>query len=253
MRVSLLGTGGIGGTLRDLLAAGRVAGCVTGAAVGSRFPAGAVVAELTGSGDVVVEAAGGAAVRAYGARVLAAGRDLVVCSAGALADDAVHAALDAAALAGGARWTVPPGAIGGLDLLAAAIRADGAAEVTLTTVKTPGALGVAGAGIVFEGTAREAALRFPKTANVAVTLGLATTGIDRVRVVVTADPAARRTRHEIAARTAVGEYRFALVNDTLAASGGRTSAITVWSVVRALEELAARGRTPLPLKKGAPS
>ncbi|MEO3857951.1 aspartate dehydrogenase domain-containing protein [Acrocarpospora sp. B8E8] len=136
MRVSLLGTGGIGGTLRDLLAAGRVAGCVTGAAVGSRFPAGAVVAELTG---------------------------------------------------------------------------------------------------------------------IAVTLGLATTGIDRVRVVVTADPAARRTRHEITARTAVGEYRFALVNDTLAASRGRTSAITVWSVVRALEELAARGRTPIPLKKGAPS
>ncbi|OHV46707.1 hypothetical protein BCD48_20730 [Pseudofrankia sp. BMG5.36] len=245
--MSLLGAGGIGAPLRGLLAAGDVRGCALAAVVTSRdAPAGAA-ALLTEGADVVVEAAGVAALGAYGPAVLAAGVDLVMCSPAALADDAVAAGLAAAAETGGSRWLVPAGAVGGLDTLRAAVRAGGPAAVRLTTTKRPEALASASDGdgdrepmVVFDGTARAAALRFPRTANVAVTLASATCGLDDVRVVVVADPAATRTRHEITADTAVGSYRFEFVNETVAGSGGRTSTLTMWSVVAVLEQLGSR-------------
>jgi aspartate dehydrogenase len=243
LRVSLLGAGSIGAPLRDLLMAGSVTGCELGAVVTSSVPADDVVDRLTSDADVVVEVAGVEAVRSFAAAIVRGGTDLVLCSVGALADDGLAAALTVAE-AGGGRCLVPPGALGGLDTLRAALRAGSQARVQLTTTKRPVALGVVAAAptVVFDGTAREAARRFPRTANIAVTLAHATCGLDGVRVVVVADPAADRTRHEVAADTAVGRYRFQFLNDTMPDSGGRTSAITMWSVVTVLETLShARG------------
>ena len=108
-------------------------------------------------------------------------------------------------------------------------------EVSLTTTKTADALGT---DVAFRGSAREAGLRFPKTANVAVALGLATVGIDNVDVTVVADPTVTRTRHRIRLRSPIGDYEVTAENALATGSGGRTSALTAWSVISTLEALA---------------
>jgi aspartate dehydrogenase len=158
--------------------------------------------------DVVGEAAGHAALANVGERILAAGIDLIVSSVGALSDDALKRRLDQAAERAGARLLLSPGAIGGLDILAAA-RLSGLASVTYTSRKPPLAwagtaaedvidlAGIAAETVFFEGAAREAARDFPQNANVAATIALAGLGFDATRVRLVADPAVTRNVHEI--------------------------------------------------------
>ena len=231
--VGLLGAGALGGVLRERLAAGAVAGCRLGP-VRTRL----VHADLA-TADIVVESAGVAVAAAEVPRLLAAGQDVVLCSCGALADPAMTRAL-AGLAPGSARLFVPAGAIGGLDLFRAAVRGSATARVQLHTTKQASALGSAAPGpmTVFSGSAREAALAFPRTSNVAVALALATVGLDRTEVLGTADPAAVRSRHVAQVETDLGEYRLEVANVVSASSGGRTSAVTAWSVVTLLEDLA---------------
>ncbi|WP_165640226.1 aspartate dehydrogenase domain-containing protein [Klenkia brasiliensis] len=232
--MGLLGAGVIGRALAAQLAAGAVAGCT----------AGPVVTRSTGDPadllacDVVVECAGVGSVGAVPA-LLAAGTDVVLCSCAALADHRVRAALDAVP-AGAARLVVPAGAVGGLDLFRAAVRGSDDAVVELHTTKRAAAVGGGGGGpaTVFTGSAREAALAFPRTANVAVALALATTGLEATRVRVTGDPAATSTRHVLRCRSSLGEAVLDVTNTVAEGSGGRTSAVTAWSVVTVLEDLA---------------
>ena len=70
--------------------------------------------------QVVAECAGHGAVAEHGTAILGRGIDLVVASVGALADAALFDALKAAAQRGGAQLVVPSGAIGGIDIVAAA-------------------------------------------------------------------------------------------------------------------------------------
>ncbi len=69
--------------------------------------------------DLVVEAAGQAAVADLVPALLEAGIDVVAVSSGALGDSELLGRLTRIAQQSGARLTVPPGAIGGLDYLAA--------------------------------------------------------------------------------------------------------------------------------------
>jgi aspartate dehydrogenase len=172
---------------------------------------------LAGGPGMVAECAGHGAVREHGAAVLEAGAVLVVISVGALADDALHAALREAALRGGAQLVLPAGAVGGLDVLGAA-KLSGLEEVTYTGRKPPlawkgtaaealldlGAL--AEPAVFFEGTAREAAMRYPQNANVAAAVALAGAGFDATRVRLVADPAIARNLHEVAVRSAAAEF-----------------------------------------------
>ncbi|WP_159110151.1 aspartate dehydrogenase domain-containing protein, partial [Dietzia psychralcaliphila] len=138
----------------------------------------------------------------------------------------------------------PAGAVGGLDVLAAAARA-GTDEAALRhfTIKSPAALGVHGPlgtpREVFRGSAREAALEFPRTSNASVALALATIGLDRVEVIVVADPEVERTRHVVEWESPVGRYDMRFENAMDPDSGGRTSAITAWSVAEVLSAVAA--------------
>src|SRR5262245_17401368 len=141
--------------------------------------------------DVAVEAAGQAAVSQYGEAVLEAGRDLMVVSVGALADDALRKRLVAAARRTGRRVLVPSGAIGGLDMLAAAA-VGGLFSVTHTTRKPPAALltphqlpeeqaellALQAPRTLYEGNAREAVRRFPQNVNVTAAVSLAGIGFD---------------------------------------------------------------------------
>jgi aspartate dehydrogenase len=236
-RVAVAGTGTIGRRVAQELASGRVAGCVLGAVLDSTSDAQAVAAALDAA-DVVVEATSNDAARGLLPAALDAGVDVVLCSCGVLAERDVEAGLHARP--GGASVLVPSGAIGGLDILAAAFRGAAGAPVTVrhTTTKTPRALGAAESLVaieVFRGSAREAALAYPQTSNSSVALALATAGLDAVEVVVVADPAATATRHTIEMNSPVGRYAFSIENTVATTSGGRTSEVTAWSVVDLLE------------------
>jgi aspartate dehydrogenase len=192
--------------------------------------------------DVVVEVAGHEAVQCHAVTVLASGTDLVLVSIGALADPALHAALQAAAASSGARLILPAGAVGGIDILAALAPA-GDLRVRYTGVKPPRAW--AGTPVAatqdlskldqplnfFHGTAREAAAAYPKNANVAATLALAGAGFDATEVTLVADPAATGNSHHFEVVSPLATVSVQISNR---ASGGnaKTSLATVYSVLR---------------------
>lgn len=195
--------------------------------------------------DVVLEAAGHAALAAYGPELLARGIDLCVASVGALADDDLRSVLTAAALSSGARLEILPGAIGGIDALAAA-GPSGLEHVAYTGLKPPRAWAgspaakafdldsIAEETIVFEGTARQAARSFPKNANVVATVALAGLGLDTTRVKLIADPRATGNSHRIEARGPLVNFDFTTRGKPLPANP-RSSALTALSALRALK------------------
>ncbi len=234
--VTVVGTGAIGGAVAEMLREGRLPGCSLWAAVDSRSPADEVHGAIEAA-DVVVEATCITAAAGLVQVAVPAGTDIVLCSAGALAGPA-----PAGLRTGPGRILLPTGAIGGLDLLSAAARAAGPdATVTHTTIKRPAALDLgelAGDPIeVFRGSARQAILRYPRTANSSATLALATVGLERLEVVVVADPAATDTVHRISWTSPIGEYQFEIRNAVSELSSGRTSLITAWSVVHTIAGL----------------
>ena len=219
-----------------LLAAHRVA--ETGSVRGD------IAGFLADAPDVVAECAGHGAVRDHGEAVLRGGRDLVVIAIGALADAELHARLEAAARAGGAKLVLPPGAVGGIDALGAA-RLSGLEEVTYLGRKPPRAWKGTQAETLldldalteptafYEGTAREAARDYPQNANVAATVALAAGGFDKVRVKLVADPGIGRNVHEVAVRSGCADFTIRLEGRPSPANP-KTSLTAGYSVAREL-------------------
>ena len=250
-RVGVLGWGSIGRVVGEALNDGQVTGCVLAGVLRRQPPAGQPFAvdsleQLIELSDLIVEAAGHDALRDSGPRILAAGRDLLVVSAGALADDALLQDLLADARG---RLRLSTGAIGGVDLLRAAMRCAPLEQVTLESHKAPAALrcGWMDAATlaalddcsepfeVFNGSAREAARRFPQTANVAATVALATVGLDEMRVRLLASRQGG-SAHTLRAHGPSGTYEIAIRNVT-APGNPKTSWITPYSVLRALDDI----------------
>jgi aspartate dehydrogenase len=204
----------------------------------------ATVEELIGERpDVVVEVGGHAALAAHGPAVLRAGIDLMLVSVGALAEPAVETAIVGAAGAGRSRAIVVSGAIGGLDAIAAAA-VGGLSSVTHTTRKPARTLLGEGANLdgpceLFRGSAREGALRFPESINVAAAVSLAGIGLDRTEVCVIADPNVESNMHEVVARGAFGELRFEIRN-VPTEDNPRTGRLVAMSVLHALRRRQAR-------------
>jgi len=100
-----------------------------------------------------------------------------------------------------------------LDALSAAALA-GVDEVTLTTRKNPRALDMNNREeqLIYEGSAEEAASRFPREMNVAATLAL-TVKPAKVKVKVISDPSVERNTHEIHAKWRYGEIFLRFAND----------------------------------------
>lgn len=256
--LGLIGQGGIARDIAALIAAPPHADAVRIAGVLVRpgrtpparasFPGSAIVetgaALASLAPDIVVEAAGHAALAAHGAEILAAGIDLVIVSTGALADDALLERLRAVALRGGAQIRLPAGAVAGIDALAA-MRLAGLSAVRYRAVKPPKAWRgtpaerlvdldrLVAATTFYEGSARAAALAYPQNANVAATIALAGLGFEATRVALVADPDAPGNVHEIEAEGATGRIAIRLQGKP-SATNPKTSALAAPSAARAI-------------------
>ncbi len=196
--------------------------------------------------DCVVEAGGHAGLRAHGPAVLDCGLDLIAVSLGALADEALAAALGAAAGRGAARLTLATGAIGALDSISAA-RAGRLERVAYTGRKPPA--GWAGSPAAetldlaalarpathFEGTARACALAYTRNANVAAAVALAGLGFDLTQARLIADPGLTANVHEIEAEGDFGRLTFRIEGRGLP-DNPKSSALTAMSLIRAVTD-----------------
>lgn len=253
LRVAVVGCGAIGSVVAAELRDGHVAGAELTGVVDPNGAPGLPLVDLDTAivgADLVVECAGQSVLAAAGPAVVAAGRDLLVVSIGALTDQEL---LDTLYAAGTGRVYLATGAIGGFDLLRAATRMAPLDKVEIVTTKKPGGLvqtwmddaeaervRTTDAPLeILRAPARVIANRFPKSANVAAAVALAVGDWDRVEAAVVADPAAELTCHAITASGPAGEYRFEIRNRP-SPQTPTTSQVVPYAVVKAVADIAAR-------------
>ena len=260
LRIGLIGFGAIGRRLAEAIVAGEAGRCELGAVLVRRPEriepevAARLGCMVTGDAadflathlDLVVEVAGHDALKAYGEDILRQGHDLLLISVGALADPHFERRLQRAAHDYGQRVYLATGAIAGLDAIAAGA-VGGLTSVTHTVRKPPAGLlppeeiaAVQESGearVLYEGPAREAALRFPENVNVAAAISLAGLGLDGTTVRVVADPTVVRNTHVIEAQGEFGELRIELRN--IPTENPKTGRLTAMSMIKALRNLTA--------------
>jgi aspartate dehydrogenase len=259
MRIAIAGLGAIGRVVARRLADGMPGLSLACAASRDRAKAAdwlatnKIVCPLTepedfpALADLAVECAPADALERICRPMLAAGKQVMVLSAGALLP---RTDLIEFAKAHGGQIIVPTGALLGLDAVSAA--AEGTIHsVRMTTRKPPNGLagapylvangisvdGLNGPKRVFSGTAREAAAGFPANVNVAAALSLAGIGPDRTTIEIWADPAVTRNCHTIEVDS--DSARFTLAIENIPSENPRTGRITALSVLAALRKLAA--------------
>lgn len=198
-----------------------------------------------GFADLVIEAAKADAVEPWGTAALMKAKAFAPLSVSAFTTDGVLSRLVSVAERHGSHILIPSGAIGAVDALRAANFA-GLDAVSHEIIKPLAAWrGTdAEALIDFEGaekpvqflsvSAREAARRFPLNANVAALVALCGIGLDKTRVTLTADPAARCNSHVITASGDFGTFTIRLDNKPIP-DNPKSSALTALSVVRLVE------------------
>ncbi|MHB8604542.1 MAG: aspartate dehydrogenase, partial [Thermoplasmatota archaeon] len=191
--------------------------------------------------DLLIEAASQTAVTQYVPPALDAGRDVILMSVGALADDTLKTRIDTAARATRRRVYIPSGAIAALDGIRAAHEAP-LDHVHLTTAKPPAGFGAPANHIttrttLYDGNAREAAKRYPKNVNVGAALALTGLGFDDTRVTVIADPTLTTNTHTIEARGAFGELRLQIHNRPFPENAA-TSYLAALAAIALLRKLA---------------
>lgn len=263
LRIALLGGGTIAGLVLEQARRGTLPGIEIVALAGRsadspaaslarRFGVEYLVASkslLALRPDAVLEAASHDAVRQHLVALLDGRISVVVLSAGALADDALREAAEAAAHRSGALLYVPSGGIGGLDALKTACLA-GVDEASIQVAKPPTAWkgipyversGVAldrltGPVTLFEGPVREGVPHFPQNVNIAAVLALAGIGLDRTRLKVVADPALTLNTHTIRVSGRCGRLTIVLEN-VPAPDNPKTSRLACYSGLAALRAL----------------
>jgi aspartate dehydrogenase len=199
--------------------------------------------------DVTVECASAAALAAFGARVMAAGSDLIPLSLAALADPAVESRIMTAAAEGPGRLELAAGAAGSLDVVAAA-REDRIDALLFRAVYpcarwrgTPAETRIdldatAKRTTFLSASAREAVALFPRHINVAAAVSLAGPGLDATVVELAADPDITQAVFEIELKAGPGPV-FLRVEGRDAPLGADPVDYTTFSVMRALRRRAA--------------
>jgi aspartate dehydrogenase len=202
---------------------------------------------LSLSVNLVVECAGHGPLNEYGPLVLGSRTDLLVSSVGALADAELESRLrDAVRASPGAQLLLPSGAVGGLDVLQAAAQAGLDAVEYTGTKPTKGWRGTRAEALIdldaaksvttfYHGSAREAALEFPKNANVAAAIALAGIGFDNTVVRLAADPHATVNQHRVKAWGAFGSIEI-VVNSRALSDNPKSSILAPMSLVKAIRD-----------------
>jgi aspartate dehydrogenase len=205
------------------------------------------VADLPDDIEHMIDCAGHLALKTHGPNILRSGIDLTTVSLGALADLGLFQELEAAASEGNSKLHLVSGAIGALDCLRAA-RVGELRSVTYTGRKPPQSWKgspaetrlnldnlTAGAETHFEGSARNAAIDYPKNANVAAAVALAGIGFDATQVKLIADPSVSENIHEVRAIGDFGSFSFEIKGHSLP-DNPRSSAIAAMSVISKLDQ-----------------
>ncbi|MCD1146666.1 DUF108 domain-containing protein [Peptoniphilus sp. KCTC 25270] len=197
--------------------------------------------------EIVVEIAGVGAVKEYAPALLEKGKDVLITSVGALANDELLKHLRNLAIKHDRKIHLTSGAIGGFDLyrtLSMMREVQASIESTKAPKSLNGAPYLEGNLLseservcAFEGSAREAISGFPKNTNVAVATGLATVGVDEVKATIISDPNAQGNTHKISV-----ENEKAKVTVEVTAKpdekNPKSSITAAWSVAALLANLA---------------
>lgn len=198
--------------------------------------------------SICIEAAGQPAVREHCKRCLELGRDFMITSIGALTDTSLYDELSAVAEASGSRLILCTGSMPAVDWMGAAAIA-GCKAVSVTQTKPPKAwlgtpaeddhpdlLEITAPRTLFEGSARVAASLYPKNANVAAMLALATAGLEDTTARLIADPSAPGNLVTISFEGPAGKISMQ-VQAAASPTNPRTSAVVSLSVVKAVRKL----------------
>lgn len=255
MNIVLLGYGAIAGFVAEKLRGDqrvRIAGIICrpgkeGDArqrLGCDAPCAPRLDMLPGPIDLLVECAGHQALLEHADGALSNGIDLLMVSNGALADNGFAARLERTATISGATIMLASGAIGALDAISAA-KIGGIDQLVYQGRKPPAGWRGSAAELSidldqlsepfthFRGSAREAALQYPKNANVAATIALAGIGLDETMVELIADPAIDENIHQVQMHGAFGRMQFTIAGNPLP-DNPRSSALTAMSVIAAI-------------------
>ena len=204
-------------------------------------------ADLPNGLDHMIDCAGPMALKLHGPEILRHGVDLTTVSVGALADAALCSSLEQAAAEGNTKLHLASGAIGALDCLRAA-HVGNLQSVTYVGRKPPKSWRGSPAEerldldnldgraqIHFEGSARDAATRYPKNANVAAAVAFAGIGMDDTQVRLIADPNIDQNIHELVAVGEFGQFSFEIRGHALP-DNPKSSALAAMSVVSRIEQ-----------------
>jgi aspartate dehydrogenase len=195
------------------------------------------VSAVPESAQLVLECAGHSALKEHVLPALERGVECATLSIGALSEIGQIEALERAARQGGAQLHLLPGAVGGIDAIAAA-KLVGLHSVRYIGRKPPlawrGTPAEQQSAIIFEASARQAAAQYPKNANVAATVSLAGLGLDATQVRLIADGTQADNVHEIELEGAFGKMKIEMRNKPLP-DNPKTSMLTVLSALRFLD------------------
>ena len=198
--------------------------------------------------DLVLEAASQEAVRTLIPKALKAGKNVMIMSTGALADERLLQEIRGLAEKNNLKVYLPSGAIAGLDGIKSA--RDEIEKVTIKTTKPPESLEgapffekhpmnlkeIKKPTVIYEGSAEEAVRLFPSNVNVAASLSLAGIGPRKTRVRIVADPDAKSNVHEITAEGRFGVLRIKAEN-VPSPDNPKTSYLAALSAVATLKNI----------------
>ncbi|WP_096203157.1 aspartate dehydrogenase [Bacillus sp. FJAT-45350] len=189
--------------------------------------------------DVVIEAANITATIEYAPKLLKNGKDILIISVGAFAEPDFSTEVARICNEHGTKVYLPSGAIGGLDVLKAAVTVDGLKDVSIVTRKPANSLTdepITEPKVLFEGYAKEAIKLFPKNINVSIILSLVGLGIAQTKVKIIADPGITKNIHTIEATGEFGTLSLNIENNPMPGNP-KTSFLAALSILSTLKEI----------------
>ncbi|WNY29141.1 L-aspartate dehydrogenase [Methanimicrococcus stummii] len=205
--------------------------------------------EMIESCDLIVECASQDAVLKYALPAAENGVDMMVLSVGAFQNPDFYQKVKEAAAANNSKIYVPSGAIAGTDGLKSAAVAN-LSSVSVTTRKPVS--GLAGSPylvensidlsnlkeptLVFEGSAAEAVVAFPKNVNVCATISLCGFGFEKTAVRIIADPTISENIHELEVFGDFGHMKMMIENKP-SPLNPKTSYLAALSAVSTLKKI----------------